>query len=138
MLFVIHCANSPELKYRGGEGPIVHLEADFHEAVRWANEMRRRWAISLSNAGTAYATFRAALDALGEINWPAVRATDFRTPEIKEGKQAEFLVHESFPWGLVSRIGVKSVQIRARVERALTNAAHRPAVVVMPNWYFGS
>ena len=26
MLYVIHMANSPELDYRGGQGPIVHLE----------------------------------------------------------------------------------------------------------------
>ncbi len=28
MLYVIHRANHPELAYRGGQGPIVHLEAD--------------------------------------------------------------------------------------------------------------
>lgn len=38
MLFVIHRANHPELTYRGGQGPIVHLEADLQEVVavgRW-------------------------------------------------------------------------------------------------------
>jgi hypothetical protein len=25
MLYVIHCGNHPELTYRGGQGPIVHL-----------------------------------------------------------------------------------------------------------------
>ncbi len=33
-----------------------------------------------------------------EINWTAVRATDFRNAQIQDGKQAEFLMHESFPW----------------------------------------
>jgi hypothetical protein len=28
MLYVIHCANHPDLTYRGGQGPIVHLEID--------------------------------------------------------------------------------------------------------------
>ena len=28
MLYLIHRANDPELVYRGGQGPIVHLEAD--------------------------------------------------------------------------------------------------------------
>lgn len=36
MLFVIHCANHPELTYRGGQGPIIHLEADLNEVVAWA------------------------------------------------------------------------------------------------------
>ena len=33
MLYVIHMANHPELKYRGGQGAIVHLEAGLYEAV---------------------------------------------------------------------------------------------------------
>ena len=28
MLYVIHCANHPELAYRGGQQPIVHLDAN--------------------------------------------------------------------------------------------------------------
>src|SRR5437764_5776029 len=51
MLFLIHCANHPELAYRGGQEPIVHLEADLHETVAWADREDRRWAFSLSNAG---------------------------------------------------------------------------------------
>ena len=42
MLFVIHCANHPELAYRGGQQPIVHLEADLHLVVQWAEENGRR------------------------------------------------------------------------------------------------
>jgi ssDNA thymidine ADP-ribosyltransferase, DarT len=34
MLFLIYQSNHPELNYRGGQGPIVHLEADLHAAVR--------------------------------------------------------------------------------------------------------
>lgn len=36
MLYIIYCANHPDLSYHGGQGPIVHLEADLHEAVAWA------------------------------------------------------------------------------------------------------
>jgi len=31
MLYLIHQANHPELAYRGGQDPIVHLEADLHQ-----------------------------------------------------------------------------------------------------------
>ena len=108
MLYVIHCANHPELTYRGGQQPIVHLEADLHRVVQWAEANGRRWAFSLSNAGAFYTQFRARLDQLGEINWDAVAATDFRPADVKEAKQAEFLVEHSFPWHLVERIGVHS------------------------------
>ena len=54
MLYLIHRANHPELDYRGGQGPIVHLEADLHEAANWAERHERRWAFTLSNAGSRY------------------------------------------------------------------------------------
>jgi hypothetical protein len=94
MLYVIHCRNHPDLSYRNGQGPIVHLEADLHDVVAWANRARRRWAFSLSNAGARYAQFRARIAELDQINWDAIAATDFRSSEVKEGKQAEFLVHD--------------------------------------------
>jgi ssDNA thymidine ADP-ribosyltransferase, DarT len=136
MLFVIHCANHPELAYRGGQEPIVHLEADLHEVIAWANANGRRWAVALSNAGAAYTQFRSSVDQLHEVNWPAVAATDFRTSEIKEGKQAEFLVHESFPWELVRRIGVLSPRVAQLAANALHGAVHRPVIERRADWYY--
>jgi ssDNA thymidine ADP-ribosyltransferase DarT-like protein len=86
MLCVIHCANHPELTYRGGQEPIVHLEADLHEVIAWADGNGRKWAFSLSNAGAYYTQFRARVDQLDDVNWPAVAATDFRGADVKEGK----------------------------------------------------
>jgi hypothetical protein len=136
MLYLIHMANHPELAYRGGQGPIVHLEADLTETIDWANSDGRRWAFTLSNAGAAYAEFRDDLGQLHEVNWVAVRDTSFRDPVVKEGKQAEFLVYEFFPWELVRRIGVHSPAIHSQVVRAMAGRAHRPEVEVRPNWYY--
>jgi len=136
MLFVIHCGNNPELAYQGGQEPIVHLEADLRETVAWAEGEGRRWAFSLSNAGASYAEFRNRLDQLSEVNWSAVAATDFRNSQIKEGKQAEFLVHGFFPWHLVRRIGVASSSTQGRVTRALSGSAHQPVVEVRRDWYY--
>src|SRR5437868_3659013 len=33
MLYIIHRANDPDLAYRGGQGPIIHIEAPFHATV---------------------------------------------------------------------------------------------------------
>jgi len=136
MLFVIHRANHQELSYRGGQGPIVHLVADLHDVIAWADAARRRWAFSLSNAGAVYAQFRARVADLDQINWEAVAATDFRSAEIKEGKQAEFLVHGSFPWTLVSDIGVLSAAVKGRAEAAIAAAARRPPVHIQRDWYY--
>ena len=136
MLYVIHCANHPELAYRGGQQPIVHLEADLQQAVQWAAMNGLRWAFSLSNAGAYYTQFRSELDQLGEVNWDAVAATDFRPADVKEAKQAEFLVQDSFPWHLVERIGVHSQAIAPRVANALHGAAHRPVIEIKRDWYY--
>lgn len=136
MLFVIHCGNHPELAYRGGQQPIVHFEADLYQVVQWAEANGRRWAFSLSNAGAAYTQFRAKLDELDQVNWDAVAATDFRPADIKEAKQAEFLVHQSFPWSLVELIGVYSQGIAQRVLTATRGAAHRPRVEIIRKWYY--
>jgi ssDNA thymidine ADP-ribosyltransferase, DarT len=136
MLFVIHCANNPELAYRGGQQPIIHIEADLRRVVQWAEAGRRRWAFSLSNAGAYYTIFRATMDEIDEIKWDAVAARDFRQPDIKEGKQAEFLIHQSFPWNLVDQVGVYSQVVGQQVVRAMKGADHRPLVKVKRDWYY--
>jgi hypothetical protein len=136
MLFVIHRANRPELTYRGGQEPIVHLQADLHSVVAEVGRLGSRWAFSLSNAGAFYAEFRAQVSALDEIDWPAVASTDFRDPAVKERKQAEFLVHGSFPWTWIERIGVRSAAMKAKAAGALAGAAHQPPIDVRPDWYY--
>ena len=136
MLYLLYQANHQDLTYRGGQGPIVHLEADLHEVVTWAREQDRRWAFSLSNAGSYYVEILNRLEQLDQINWGAIAATDFRSADMKEGKQAEFLVHGSFPWELVRRIGVISAEMKARAEASLAQATHRPPVEILSNWYY--
>ena len=128
MPYVISRANHPQLSHRGGQGPIVHLEADLRSTVAWAGRKGLRWAFTLSNAGARYFEDRSDLGQLDQIDWGAARARDWRTR--KEGKQAEFLLKRRFPWKLVSRIGVSSPATYDRTERALRRAAHRPAIAV--------
>ena len=141
MLYLIYQGNHPELTYRGGQTPIIHLEADLKAAVAWADaESRRWWAFTLSNAGAYYCEDRADLTQLGEINWDAVAARRWGgrgiAEEIKEGKQAEFLVEHAFPWHLVERIGVYWPATYAEALRALPPEGHRPAVEIQRDWYY--
>jgi hypothetical protein len=131
MLYLLHMANHPELTYRGGQGPIVHLQLDLHRAAAWAEEAGVRWAFTLANAGAEYAPFRDRLDQLDDVSWSSVAADDFRDPHVKEGKQAEFLIQRFVPWELVERVGT-----RDRAEEAIAGADHRPAVDIQPRWYF--
>jgi len=136
MLYVIYCANHPELTYRGGQGPIVHLEADLHETIAWANEAQQRWAFTTANAGAYYTPFYADVAALEKLNWPSIAERDFRPADVKEAKQSEFLIHGSFPWRLVRRIGVRDQATAVRAHEATQHAAHRPAIEILPGWYY--
>jgi len=140
MLYVLYQANHPELVYRGGQGPIVHLEADLRKTVAWAEEHDQRWAFTLSNAGACYFEDRANLAQLSELNWDAVQANQWSgngiSGSIKEGKQAEFLIEKQFPWELVTRIGVQSRPIYNQATAALQAAAHKPRIEIKPDWYY--
>jgi len=136
MLYILHMGNHPDLNYRGGQRPIVHLQADLHAVVEWADRKERRWAYSDRNAGGFLANFYTGLDHLGEVNWAAVESTDFRDMVIKEGKQAEFLVYGLFPWRLVERIGVCDERVAGEVRQAIARAEHQPPVAVERDWYY--
>ena len=136
MLYVIHCANHPDLAYRDGQEPIIHIEADLHSVVQWAEKKQRHWAYSLSNAGSDYAQIYSDLDHLDEIDWNAVAARKWWDLDIKEAKQAEFLVQQSFPWSLVERIGVYSQKFAHKVYDALRDTKHRPRVEITRLWYY--
>ena len=42
MLFVIYKKNHVALSYRGGQDPIIHLEADLYETAAWAEQHGKR------------------------------------------------------------------------------------------------
>lgn len=134
MLYLIYQGNHPELTYRGGQDPIIHLEADLRQTVAWAEAQGVRWAFTLSNAGARYFEDRCSLEQLGEIDWGAVQAANWK--ECKEGKQAEFLIEHRFPWELVTRIGVRSQTVHAQVGAALQAAGRRPRVELKREWYY--
>jgi len=135
MLYIISRQNHPSLAYRGGQEPVVHLEADLQAAVAWAEAQELRWAFTLSNAGSRYFEDRCDLSQLHEINWPAVAANWWRG-EFEDGKQAEFLVERRFSWELVERIGVHSQGVAQQVGNTTRVAGHRPRVEIRPDWYY--
>lgn len=134
MLYLIYQGNHPDLAYRGGQDPIIHLESDLRQTVDWAQARGQRWAFTLGNAGSRYFEDRSDLEQLGEIDWSAVNARNWSGS--KEGKQAEFLIERQFPWDLISRIGVLSRAVNDQVLTALQAVAHKPVVETKPEWYY--
>ena len=134
MLYVISMANHPELSYRDGQGPIIHLEADLRQSVDWADANECRWAFTSSNAASSYFEDFSELDDLDKLDWDAIQANQWSGRQ--ETKQAEFLVGHSFPWNLISRIGVRSHEVRYRVLEAIQASDHRPPVEIKRGWYY--
>jgi hypothetical protein len=127
--------NHPNLSYRGGQEPILHLEYRLDEVLEWADGVGQRWAISFQNAGATYANFSRNPDDLARLNWAAIQSTDFRDSMVKEAKQAEFLVKDAVPWTLVRRIGASTKASAEAAMRACVDE-HRPRIELMPSWYY--
>lgn len=136
MLYVLHRGNDQDLAYRGGQEPILHLQFDLRAVVDWADANARHWAFTTSNAGSGFFEDYSDLAQLEQINWRAVESLDFRERDVKEGKQAEFLVQERVPWELVEEIGIHAQGPVKRVEYLLRGWEDRPALQKRPEWYY--
>lgn len=141
MLYMIYKANAPDLPYRGGQSPIVHLCARLNEAIAWAGKHEKRWAFTTSNAGSSYFEDYNSLENLQKINWAAVQEQHWSgsgvSPAAKEEKQAEFLFESAFPWELIRYIGVYSESIYRKMEKLLAKSVHRPDLNIRREWYYG-
>jgi hypothetical protein len=73
---------------------------------------------------------------LHELDWDAIASTDFRDPNVKERKQAEFLVYGFFPFDLVERIGVHRADVGNKVRSVLAGSGYTPRIEVRDDWYF--
>jgi len=136
MLYILDKGNHPDLDYHEGQRPIVHLQADLVTVVEWAKREGRRWAFSDRNAGAYYVDFYSDVAQLDQVNWEAVATNQWREASVKEGKQAEFLIHESFPWELVESVGVVDPSIERQVNGILASVQARPTVIVERGWYY--
>lgn len=136
MLYILNRGNHPDIEYAGGQRAIVHLQADLNATILWAGENQVGWALTATNAGARYTNFFNTPDQFNQIDWEAVRSRDFRSPPVKEGKQAEFLVHRWFPWQLVEHVGVFDQNSLELVTQTLVTSTHRPTVRVENGWYF--
>ena len=114
MLYILHMKNHPELTYHGGQEPMIHLRANLDSVIEWADGEKVLWAFTTGNARAGYARFLDRTTQLDQVDWDAVKSDDFRAPTIKEGKQAEFLVHRFFPWELVDSIGVHPGEVKGK------------------------
>lgn len=136
MLYVLYKRNMHGLSYQGAQQSIVHLELDLRRMVAWCDQQGLRWAFTLSNAGAVFFEDRSDLSQLDQIDWEAVRATQWADPDANEGKQAEFLVENQIDWSLVECIGAEDQSVVERVHQALGGRSPSPVVPMERSWHY--
>jgi hypothetical protein len=121
--------------YQEGQNPIVHLEFDLTRAISWAVANKRRWVLTTGNASTRFFDDFSTVEGFARIDWQAIAATQWK--QVKDQKQAEFLVEESFPLDLVECLGINRVQATAQqVSKILTNTSYASKLQYRREWYY--
>lgn len=129
MLYVV--AHGHE-NYQEGQQPIVHLVS----SIQTIQAIGRPWLFTDRHADLGYANQYNTLGKLGEVDWAVMPLTYWSDPDVKEKRQAEFLVHDWCPWEAIETIGVIDLDIAERVEAAISGANHKPRVEVHRDWYY--
>lgn len=135
MLFTIHRGNVQG--YTEGQRPIVHLVSTAETVVT----LGKAWVFTDGHAEMAISEFFYDLEQLSQVvDWDVMRSRYWNDTlednDRRRRRQAEFLVHEFFPWAAFSRIGVHDDAIRRQVELMLRNIDHKPEIVLEPDWYY--
>ena len=132
MLFTINKGNV--VGYTRGQEPIVHLVSST-EAVAAAG---LDWVFTKGHAVMDYTDFFDDFADLDEIDWPLMNAkywsdTDADGDRCRR-RQAEFLVHNFFPWKLFSEIGVYNAAIAQKANQIV--AGSNIPVSIKGAWYY--
>lgn len=134
MLYAIHCGQVEG--YSEGQRPVLHLMSSA-EAVQAAG---LPFTFTEGHAEMAFSEFFEDLADLARIDWKIVEATYWRDTDAdmdrKRRRQAEFLVHEFFPWALVAKIGVINDAMAQEVNRIVVGQRHNLEVRVERSWYY--
>jgi ssDNA thymidine ADP-ribosyltransferase, DarT len=136
MLYTIERRNTPG--YQEGQERIIHLVSSV-ETVQGA-QPPIRWLFTDGHADMEYSDFFSSTDDLDKIDWPLMTGRFWNDTAVdgdrKRRRQAEFLVHEFFPWSLVESIGVINGVVAEEVQQFLEAVAHHPVLRIERGWYY--
>lgn len=135
MLYTINQGNVPG--YDEGQEPIVHLVSTA-QAVEASG---RPFVFTDGHAIVFPSRMFGHLSDLNHITWEVMpqqywHDNDPKYPDRKRKRQAEFLVHQFFPWSLVTEVAVMGFNRRMQVEALLRQSVHKPQVVTRREWYY--
>jgi len=122
--------------YSEGQQPVVHLVTTA-QAIAAAG---CGFVFTDGHAVVGVTGFYDDLGRLGAIDWPLMQQTYWHDTDDdndrKRRRQAEFLVHQAVPWGLMTEIGVLDEGVQRVVTKELRQLGYGPRVSVRPEWYY--
>lgn len=134
MLLAIH--NGHVEGYTAGQESIIYLVS----TAQAVDQVGKKFAFTDGHAIMTISEFFHDLQYLDKIDWAIMKERYWANTEEdgdrKRRRQAEFLVHSSCPWNLISDIAVIYSQTEQRVLDLLEEADHKPRVKVRRNWYY--
>ena len=133
MLYAISQGKVPDVV---GQGNIVYLVSNVEQVC----EYQFSFVFTNGHATMALTNYYEDLIDLNKVNWPLMKSRDWfntpQNPDRKRQRQAEFLVHDWFPWELVKGIGVIDNYRLELVNSLLRESEHKPIARIMRNWYY--
>jgi hypothetical protein len=134
MLYAIHTGYVEG--YEGGQGAILHLVT----SVETVLAKKLSFVFTDGHAEMAISRFFHDVSNLNQVDWEIMKATYWNDTDQDNDRsrrrQAEFLVHDFFPWKLIKKIGVINDGMADRVDDLLSSSTSKPVVTVQRKWYY--
>lgn len=118
--------------------PLIYLVS----SVERIQEMNLQFAFSDGHPVVALSRFYNDIEDLNRVDWPVMRARLWKEteedPDKSRRRQAEFLIHGTFPWDAIEFLAVKNPEMKRRLEQYLVEQwpDRVKSVKVEPDWYF--
>ena len=135
MLYAIH--RNQVMSYTGGQSSIVYLVSDTDTIVK----TNLPYVFTDGHADMKLSRQFSDVVDLNKLDWDIIKATSWSDTD-EDGdrtrrKQAEFLVHDFFPWHCVTEIGVYNENIASSVAALIRGNEYLPPVRMRRAWYYG-
>jgi ssDNA thymidine ADP-ribosyltransferase, DarT len=134
MLHAVHRGNVSS--YAHGQESIIYLVSQA-QSIQQAS---CRFVFTDGHGTMRLTQFFDRLNDLDKVDWDVMKLKFWNNVDEdmdrSRRRQAEFLVHQSFPWNLVTHIGVINSEVKIQVEQILQDSTHRPTVAIRRDWYY--
>jgi hypothetical protein len=133
---MLYTINKGNVQCDGGQASIVHLISTVEQVANRGLD----FVFTDGHGIMSFTSFYDDLDDLGVVDWNVISAR-YWNDTAEDGdrsrrRQAEFLVHNVFPWDLVTDIVVFNDSTKGDVEQLVDKHGHQPNILVRRNWYY--